>query len=533
MAQTIKRICSTLESTFNRYEEEALQIKQAALYSITPQLKIPKGQLERLTYWVLFIAAHASSKVELRLAKKALMLLTKHFKQVTTQRPHSFINSGLPYTLVESNFSATCNQWLLRQKALDIQGMELTNEYRLNQLLKHTLPALEVIHTTAGYTNEQLFDALGIKPKQQLPFLVEQANTLQHKPFIADQLWEQLGVQTTIYLKQPTASILFNQKEFSSYFYHKQLEKKPNILSELTKAVTVKKLDSKERGEVAQSIQLSLLLMARETDPATYMDESSIRCFELGKGITVALFTMQPNRQLPLESYIGYTLFKNGYPAAYGGAWVFGKRALFGINISPWFRGGESANMIVQLLRVYHQYLGVQYIEVEPYQYGLDNPEGISTGAFWFYYRLGFRPIDDALNKLASAAFEKMRINPKYRSSIRTLTRFTEGNIALQLGNQETPLSVYEISLLVQKLINKTGNGNRSFAIEQLVKPWEKVLSETPIPLHQTIEDFILLRAVLPNTNLTQNEIIELATLKQKDWYAYQQLLLKVLSRVG
>ena len=119
-----------------------------------------------------------------------------------------------------------------------------------------------------------------------------------------------------------------------------------------------------------------MVLTGRETDTSTYMDENSFRLFELERGISVAIYGMTPERQLPLESYVGYTLFKNGFPAAYGGAWVFGERSLFGINVFEQFRGGESGFILCQLLRVYRQAFNVNYFEVEPYQFGLDNPEG-------------------------------------------------------------------------------------------------------------------------------------------------------------
>ncbi|MBK9983286.1 MAG: hypothetical protein IPP15_12935 [Saprospiraceae bacterium] len=57
------------------------------------------------------------------------------------------------------------------------------------------------------------------------------------------------------------------------------------------------------------------------------------------------------------------------------------------------FRNGESAFILAQLLRVYKHVFKLSYFEVEPYQFGLDNPEGIASGAFWFYYRFGFRPL--------------------------------------------------------------------------------------------------------------------------------------------
>ncbi|MEZ5067008.1 MAG: hypothetical protein R2847_00220 [Bacteroidia bacterium] len=62
----------------------------------------------------------------------------------------------------------------------------------------------------------------------------------------------------------------------------------------------------------------------------------------------------------------------------------FGRRALFGINIFDWFRGGESGYVFCQLLRVYRQYFGIDDFEVEPYQYGQDNLLESNQGHFGF-----------------------------------------------------------------------------------------------------------------------------------------------------
>lgn len=151
-----------------------------------------------------------------------------------------------------------------------------------------------------------------------------------------------------------------------------------------------------------------MALTDRETDPITYMDTNQVWLYEMNRGISIAIYGMYPDRQLPLQSYIGYTLFKNGIPAAYGGAWLFGKRADFGINIFEPFRGGESGYIMCELLRLYRSVFNISYFEVEPYQYGLDNPDGIATGAFWFYYRFGFRPLSKELAKIAAAEYSKI-----------------------------------------------------------------------------------------------------------------------------
>jgi hypothetical protein len=532
MAQSFKKTYTAIQASFNKFDQESLALKSQALRSITKNLKGKASQMEQLLHWVLFIAAHASSETEQKQAEKALTYLAANLKQ--QKQTKSFANTGLPFTAIQSTFSFICNQWLIKHKGISIKGVELTNEYSLNNVLKHTLPALEVIHTTAGYTNLQLLEALGVSPQNNLNFLMEQIQKLGHLPFLADQLWDQIGLQTKLQVTNTQSSILFNRYSLGAYFFHKHLEKKTELTTNVNMPVSPYLLNVDERSRLANTIKQSLVLMARETDPATYMDEQSLTYFKLDRGIGIALYTMQPERQLPLESYIGYTLFKNGYPAAYGGAWVFGKRALFGINISPWFRGGESTNMIVQLLRVYHQYMEVSYIEVEPYQYGLDNPEGITTGAFWFYYRLGFRPTDKNLQKLAAAEFEKMRVNPAYRSSKRTLMQFTHSNIALQLKEQKVPMSVYDLSIKVQKKLNSIAKDNRTKAVKWLVNNWmeQEVIRSTNKSMLQTIEDLVLMASVLPKRAITQSEIIDLAKRKQTDWHAYQHALLKVLARV-
>jgi hypothetical protein len=158
-----------------------------------------------------------------------------------------------------------------------------------------------------------------------------------------------------------------------------------------------RRLGADARAELVRVLRNTMALTSRETDPATYLDARALRVYALERGLAVALFGMTPERQLPLESYVGFTLFKNGLPVAYGGAWVMGERAAFGMNIFEPFRGGESGFMMCQVLRAYRQAFKVRYFEVDAHQFGLDNPDGIASGAFWFYYRHGFRPLSAPL----------------------------------------------------------------------------------------------------------------------------------------
>lgn len=184
-------------------------------------------------------------------------------------------------------------------------------------------------------------------------------------------------------------------------------------------------------------------------------------------GLTIALFSIDALWRLPMESYIGFMMFKNGYPMSYGGAWLFGKRSLIGINIFEAFRGGESAFVFAQLLRTYRQAFGAEQFEVEPYQFGKNNPEGLKSGAFWFYHRFGFRPVDEKLNKLAEEEHQKIISTKGYRSSIDVLKQFTKSNLRVNFGSEKQVIPPAQISYFITNIIAKQFKGERKLAEEK------------------------------------------------------------------
>jgi hypothetical protein len=173
-------------------------------------------------------------------------------------------------------------------------------------------------------------------------------------------------------------------------------------------------------------------------------------------------------------------MFKNGYPMSYGGAWLFGKRALIGINIFQAFRGGESAFVFAQLLRCYRMAFGATYFEVEPYQFGKNNPEGIKSGAFWFYYRFGFRPINKRLYDLSEIEIQKINSQKGYRSSHSVLRDFTKSNLSAHFDKAtKAPINPSDLSNFVTQRINNEFEGNRKRAYTWAIKKLrsERILS--------------------------------------------------------
>jgi len=287
-------------------------------------------------------------------------------------------------------------------------------------------------------------------------------------------------------------------------------------------------LATAEREKLIRVIKNSMAVTDRETDPATYLKADSLRLFHLERGLSVALYGMPAERQLPMESYVGYTLFKNGYPAAYAGGWVFGWRSDFGLNIYDQFRGGESAYMVAQVLRVYRQLFNINYFQVEASQFGLDNPEGIATGVFWFYYKLGFRPNDPDLRQLAKKEYAKISAGKGYRSSEKTLLKFTESNISLNLKKAIQP-GVYDITGKVKQLITKKYRGNSMLAEKNCVADFlaktghKNSFSKTE---YEVLKEVSLWAAAMNvSDKSTLGLLLDMVKLKTMDEYTYQEKL--------
>jgi hypothetical protein len=234
-----------------------------------------------------------------------------------------------------------------------------------------------------------------------------------------------------------------------------------------TKLPKEKKLSAKEHEEILSVSRVALVLLSRETDPISYCAPNGIKVFELEHGLTITLFSIDAQWRLPMESYIGFMIFKNGYPMSYGGAWLFGKRSLIGINIFEAFRGGESAFVFAQLLRTYRQAFGAEQFEVEPYQFGKNNPEGLKSGAFWFYHRFGFRPVNEKLFKLSEEEHQKITSTKGYRSSIEVLKEFTKSNLRVNFGNEKPGILPAQISYFITNVIAKQFKGERKLAEEK------------------------------------------------------------------
>jgi len=419
---------------------------------------------------LLFLLSYPENISIKELAEKEMLRLAYTIKNLSQLQKEKLDLSGLAFTNTHGGFSISLIKCLLREfpDTVSIHSFDEEGTHP-KEILKHALGEMEfeIVSDEKLKPGPWVAKASGTKNKgKQLHWLINAFDNINASDLIKDQLMEALKLYVTIEPIAENFSRSFGKlKQDKTYFHDKGILKKFDELELINRKLPApKKLSQHQKTEIINSSRVALCLLNRETDPVTYCNEDGLLYFELEHGLSIALFSMLPERRLPLESYIGFMMFKNGYPMAYGGGWVFGKRSLLGINIFEAFRGGESAFVFAQLLRTYKNAFGANYFEVEPYQFGKDNPEGLQSGAFWFYYRFGFRPVDEQLNKLATEESQRIQSEKGYRSPISTLKLFTKSNVCVNFSGNEKPVNPSDISKFISQQIVKQFNGDRTAA---------------------------------------------------------------------
>lgn len=460
MQPSFKKQLYNLSQILNLFDNSGQ--KTEALKSIQ-KINLPDNKsLVEYHDMLLFILSHPQDKTQLKLAESEMRRIAAHLGKLN--KKNLFPDSGLPFSAMTTRYSHDLMEWMMNHN-FTLELDTLDDDISLNDFLKNTLPAILRDETTAGLSNDDLFERLGIKPNQRLAFLIQEFKKLNAVSSAKEQLWQSLNFFATFKFDHLKNSKSYNRFEREPIFYQTDLIKKFDHQKLLNTPVgNPVQLKKEEKENLISVIRLSMIQTLRETDTATYMDENSLRYYTLDRGMSIAFYGMIPQRQLAFQSYIGYTLFKNGYPTAYGGSWIFGRAARFGLNVFEPFRGGESGLIMCQLLRTYKQVFDLNYIEVDAFQFGKDNPDGIKSGAYWFYYRYGFRSLDKKLAQLAEKEMKLIQSKPGYRSSEKTLTQLAESNVALELqNNYQFEVEAYSSDII--KWIKTKHGGNHEKAL--------------------------------------------------------------------
>ena len=224
-------------------------------------------------------------------------------------------------------------------------------------------------------------------------------------------------------------------------FQHAPLHRaRPDLREELGRLYrAVRTVTPREGEQLIELARGAMVTRSRDLDAFAYGNARDVRLVDDGGGLAFVLIGTIPERRQLIPATCGYLILHNGVPIGYGESFVIGRAATMTFNIFESFRGGEAAYTFCRVLAMVRHVFGAESFSLDQYQLGKGNDEAVASGAWWFYYKLGFRPLTAEARRLMRKELARMRADRKHRSSVATLRALAESHLLFDFDRKRTP----------------------------------------------------------------------------------------------
>lgn len=383
-------------------------------------------------------------------------------------------DSGIAGTRLDYPFGLPMARWLARRfpRETDVAWPRVDAE-RLEEALSLLVSRAEGDAFSEGGIGWQawLAAARGTRPVTGLEALIELFDGAALAPETRDWVFESLELPIEWRPATLWGSRTGARLERSRPFFHTGGLRRSGI--DLAREVlaplrSIRRAPPPLAERLVETARLAMATRQRELYCFSYPNPDDVVVAEVERGLRVALIGLDRDHRLPLEGYYAFLALKNSVPVGYGGAWGFLGTLELGFNVFESFRQGESAFILSQVLRVYRHVTGIRTFSIDPYQLGDGNAEALRSGAFYFYYRQGFRPRAPEALRLAEQEDGKRATEPGYRSPLPVLARLARHHVYLTLpGGDPAPerrVRPARVAALVTRLVAREFGGDRRAA---------------------------------------------------------------------
>jgi hypothetical protein len=447
-----------LRSNRNKYGGQSALKKMHLLHAIKIDKLNSKQALRSFYDSLLFLIAYPDNKNVEALARSSLIALQQHI--VSNQRARAAIyNSGITGSSLCAAFSFEMVKWMRKKYPAQVRLSSFeADDAQLQAILSVVMSKTESeILQDANAEWKGWLKRWKTKGEGLLDQLIAIFDSTTIRPEVKDELWNTIGVNTEIDL--PTHCCLPDRLVVP--YYHRSLNRRHTKQQPAQKPVKVK-LSDDEADQIIDCSRMILVRHLREIDPVSFTSTGLVDYYQLGRGLSIALTGMVPDRRHPVDSYIGYVVFKNGLPVGYAASWILFDSARIGLNIFPSYRGGESQYIFQQALQLHRLVYNLRRFSVDPYQLGKENSDGIHSGVFWVYYHAGFRPILGSLKELAAAEVKKIKTTAGYRTPASILEKLASGRLELVMDKTAVSFDATDLSITWMNILAKKYNNDRN-----------------------------------------------------------------------
>jgi hypothetical protein len=454
MPRTLDALLISLEASKNDYARGASARIERLLDQLSRQdYRQPKSLL-RFHESLLFLRAFPHSQSVVKRIEKLLNTFRLRVEKLRDcgadmSAFDDFDYSGIVGTTMQDTLGFEVGRWVARRipHKVEIAWDDYLSDYQAERAMESTWPLFipllaEDADVEANIPWRRWLDAARGR-ERELDWIIRRFEQLAVSARQRAELYDSLRLPLRWHLKNLKLSRTRNWTRPRKFYFHTEpliTRSQVSLSDELAKpAPRLAKLSRREGEAVMHSIREVMLVRYRELYGTTVGDPNSVVRADLGpgeagRGVTVYLWSLPPERRLPLRAYVaGFTL-KNGVPINYIEAIGVCEWIEVGFNTFYTYRHGETAWVYAQALRCLCALTGATTISVYPYQIGQNNDEAIDSGAFWFYRKLGFRSGAPELELLARREEKKIAANSQYRSPKKTLEQLAKAHVFYELA---------------------------------------------------------------------------------------------------
>lgn len=438
MPSTPSSLLQRLESLARRFDAEAAAGKAEALDGLAGRRLANASQVRRLHEVLCFLRAVPDDAAVLERVER--MLAAFHRRADLRRHRAALADSGIQGTNLHLGFYAPMARWVARhwgeRLRIDWGGV------RNRDLLRDRLYLLALEAETPGLdhadrTARQWIEHMKGPDETDGAFVVRRFDSVRWPEHLKDTLLDELALPLVLRGDADTPSRTRARARGGAIHWQTGplRSQRPDLRREIPKPPrSIRRVGAREGRNYLDLAREAMVTRDRALDAFAGGDERDVTLVDCGEGLEFAVIGSKPGWRMLLEAVHGWLTLRNRVPIGYVlTASMLGSTEV-AYNVFDNWRGGEAGWVYGRVLATSRALFGSDTFTVYPYQLGHGNAEGLASGAWWFYQKLGFRPRDPEVVAVMEAELAAMRRDPRHRSNVATLKRLARANVYYSMG---------------------------------------------------------------------------------------------------
>jgi hypothetical protein len=431
-------VLRALDRARNRYGAGAASRKLALLSALDGVKLRTAAQVGRLHEVLCFWRAYPDDAEVLGAVERALARFAN--RPDARRLRDALVSSGIAGSDIVYPFGRLTASWLAARwgNRLRIEWQDVKDEDRLTRMLVLFALAAEVPGLDeAPLPPRPWLDRLRGTIPTDAGFLARRAAAFAASDLVRDRLYDELQLPCRLAAGPHTPNRTHARFRPSPVVFHPEplRRTRPDLRAEaLRPPEAIRPVGALNAARLIDLARGAMVTRQRDLDGIVWADERDVRLVECGGGLQFACIGALPERRFLLESVYAFLTLKNGVPIGYALASGLLGFSEIAYNVFETFRAGEAAHVYGRLLATARALFASDVFMVPPYQLGDGNEEGVSSGAWWFYRKLGFRPRAREAVALEQKEAARLARNPSYLTPVETLERLVKHPLYLSLA---------------------------------------------------------------------------------------------------